>query len=309
MSIKPTKDFKLVIHGGATNNDIDPQRLTHMKEVLETAGDILTNGGSATDAVVKAVQMMEDSSLYNAGRGSIATDNGVIEQDAAIMSGQTGIGASVACLKEAQNPITAAKLVMEKHGSYKFLAGDDGVKEFLGYSHNNPNGLDIIENRSEHFVKLQQPQDTTPKTPAEEAGNTKGTVGAVALDQHGNLAAATSTGGAPKKQLGRVGDTPIIGAGTLANKQVAISCTGIGEHFIRANAAADISAQIEYTDKPLEKAANHTLDKVEELGGWGGMIAIDKDGNVSMPYRCNAMYRGSIDQTGKVFAAAENGPN
>lgn len=286
------EQFTLVIHGGATNGTLETGRTPYMEEALRVGHDILANGGTAEDAVVAAVACMETSGQFNAGAGSRPNNDGVYEMDAAVMRGNGMVSGAVSNIQELKNPILAANMMMKQHGSHKTIASDDGVNKFLTYSHN----LETITDPTNHFTN-QPPKQIDSDAPS----NTKGTVGAVAIDKHGHLASATSTGGASGKQLGRVGDTPIIGAGTYADKNIAISCTGIGENFIRVVAAKDVAARVEYGGQDLDTAANATLDKIAEVGGemgWGGMIAIDKDGNVTTPFRCEGMYRGMINETG-----------
>ena len=313
-NIKPK--FTIAIHGGATNDlakNKNPKRPEHMQFILKQGASMLESGKSALDVAVWLVSEMEGNtdSMYNAGRGSYyAEEKGekIIQMDAAVMSGVDGLGASVMCVENVAHPVIAAKQIMDKHGGYKAIAGDEGVKRFLEWlPHENPYGLDIIENREVHFTRLADTSQTFD-LPSKD-GNSKGTVGAVVLDTYGNLAAATSTGGSPGKQYGRVGDSPIIGAGTYADKNVAVSCTGYGEYFIQGVAGHDVAARIEYGGQNLDQATSGALEKVQkhslqnDVERVGGMIAVDREGNVSMPFVSEGMYRASINQEGDVYYA------
>jgi beta-aspartyl-peptidase (threonine type) len=271
-----TKKIGLAIHGGAgtiERSKMTPEREREYRAGLEralTAGyEILKRGGSSLDATEAAVRVLEDDPHFNAGKGSVFTSAGTNEMDAAIMDGKTLAAGAVASLKHIKNPISLARLVMEKSGHV--MMDSEGAEAFA-----QENGIDLVD------------QDR------------HGTVGAVALDQNGNLAAATSTGGTTNKRPGRVGDTPVIGAGTYANNATcAVSATGDGEYFIRATVGRDVSALMEYRGMPLKDAAQATLDKVAKLGGTGGLIAIDHQGNVTLPFNTSGMYRGYLDPNGK----------
>ena len=303
--------FGLVIHGGA--GTIDPGKMTPERETeyraglersLQAGAEILRRGGASLDAVEAAVRVMEDDPHFNAGRGAVFTSAGTHELDASIMDGKTLKAGAVASLKHIKNPISLARLVMEK--SPHVMLDGAGAEAFA-----KANGIEMVD---EKYFFTQERWDSLQKLKEAEkhggSGGKKflisdadrhGTVGAVAVDQNGNLAAATSTGGNTNKWPGRVGDSPIIGAGTYANNATcAISATGDGEYFIRAVAAHDISALMEYRGMKLEEAAKATLDKVERLGGKGGLIAIDGKGEVALPFNTNGMYRGRIDQSGNI---------
>ncbi|WP_303310437.1 isoaspartyl peptidase/L-asparaginase family protein [Hymenobacter sp. BT730] len=330
----------LVIHGGAgtiTKALMTPEKEKAYQEALnlalQTGYAILKKGGTSLDAVEATVRVMEDSPLFNAGKGAVFTHEGRNEMDAAIMEGQTLKAGSVAGVTVIRNPITAARAVMEK-SEHVMMVGP-GAEAFA-----REKGLEIVspeyfytEARYQQLQKaLQQeksagtpdqlnaptkasesvPKKTKVKMKAGKAqgrapennifteGKKYGTVGAVALDQYGNLAAATSTGGMTNKRYGRVGDAPIIGAGTYAdNNACAVSCTGWGEFFIRATVARDVAARVEYQQKPLAQAAQATIDKVGKMGGDGGLIALDRQGNVAMPFNSEGMYRGFIKADGK----------
>jgi len=305
--------FGLVIHGGA--GTIEHAKMTSEREEEYRAGleralnagyNILKRGSSSLDATEAAVRVLEDDPHFNAGRGAVFTEAGTNEMDAAIMEGKTLKAGTVANLKHIKNPISLARLVMEKSGHV--MMDGDGAEKFA-----RENGVQLLPDQKYFFT--QERWNALQKMKAAEgsrggAGERKfiiteqdrhGTVGAVALDQDGNLAAATSTGGTTNKKSGRVGDSPIIGGGTYANNATcAVSATGDGEYFIRATVAHDLSALMEYRGMKLQEAAQTVLDKVAKLGGTGGLIAIDHDGNMALPFNTSGMYRGYVDPTGKV---------
>ena len=306
-----TKKIGLAIHGGAgtiERSNMTPEREREYRAGLEralTAGyEILKRGGSSLDATEAAVRVLEDDPHFNAGKGSVFTSAGTNEMDAAIMDGKTLAAGAVASLKHIKNPISLARLVMEKSGHV--MMDSEGAEAFA-----QENGIDLVDQK---YFFTQDRWDALQKIKAAEKSRTSGvgkaflitdqdrhgTVGAVALDQNGNLAAATSTGGTTNKRPGRVGDTPVIGAGTYAaNATCAVSATGDGEYFIRATVGRDVSALMEYRGMPLKDAAQATLDKVAKLGGTGGLIAIDHQGNVTLPFNTSGMYRGYLDPNGK----------
>ena len=299
----------LAIHGGAgtiARSGMTPEREREYRAGLEralTAGyEILKRGGSSLDAVEAAVRTLEDDPHFNAGRGAVFTSAGTNEMDAAIVDGKTLKAGAVSNLHHIKNPIVLARLVMEK-SPHLFMAGE-GAEGFA-----KQNGVEILPNQKyfyteERWQALQKIKDEEKSG----AGGKKfiitdedrhGTVGAVALDKNGNLAAATSTGGTTNKLPGRVGDSPVIGAGTYANGICAISATGDGEYFIRATVARDVAALMEYRGMKLAEAAQKALDKVAKLGGAGGLIAIDREGDVTLPFNTSGMYRGYVDPDGK----------
>jgi beta-aspartyl-peptidase (threonine type) len=254
---------------------------------------------------------LEDSPLFNAGKGAVLTSEGTVELDASIMDGKTLKAGAVAAVKHVKNPISLARLVMEK-SPHVMMVGD-GAEAFAKEHDVELVAQDyfIIERRRQELEKAKEAdkkesgpsKQTKPekeRTPPEEKKH--GTVGAVALDKAGNLAAGTSTGGMTNKKFGRIGDSPIIGAGTYANNQTcAISATGHGEYFIRSVVAHDISALMEYKGMSLKEAANTVImNKLGKLGGTGGVIAIDKNGQVAMPFNTPGMYRGYVGADGKV---------
>ncbi len=318
---KPISDkYVLVIHGGAgtiLKSQMTPEKEKAFQEALDRAlqlgNAILQKGGTALDAVEATVRSMEDNPLFNAGKGAVFTNEGKNELDAAIMNGATLEAGSVAGVTTIKNPISAARAVMEK--SPHVLMTGKGAEKFA-----KEKGLEIVDPSyfyTEHRWKALQNalaedsskmkldhDDSTRQTALKQPENRDykyGTVGAVALDRHGNLAAATSTGGMTNKKFGRVGDAPIIGSGTYANNQtVAISCTGWGEYFIRLVMAKSISDMMEFGKMPLKEAADvMVMKRLPALGGDGGLIAVDKEGNIAMPFCTEGMYRGFIKSSGE----------
>src|SRR5215510_4874651 len=306
-----TKKIGLAIHGGAgtiERSKMTPEREREYRAGLEralTAGyEVLKRGGSSLDATEAAVRVLEDDPHFNAGRGSVFTSAGKNEMDASIMDGKTLRAGAVGTVQHIKNPVSLARLVMEK--SPHVMLDCAGAEAFA-----KENGMELVDQKyfftQERWDALQK-MKAAEKQRASGAGKSfiitdqdrHGTVGAVALDKDGNLAAATSTGGTTNKMPGRIGDTSVIGAGTYANnKTCAVSCTGDGEYFIRAAAAHDISALMEYRGMKLQEAAQTALNAVKQLGGTGGLIAIDKNGDIALPFNTNGMYRGYVDPDGK----------
>jgi L-asparaginase / beta-aspartyl-peptidase len=301
----PDKRWTLVIHGGAGGSakdklpdSIQKEYIRKMTEVLKEASSILKKGGNSLDAVEKAIRMMEDSPLFNAGKGSVFTAEGKNEMDASVMDGKTMKAGAVAGVTTIKNPVTAARAVMEKSG-HVMLVGT-GAEKFA-----KEKGLEIVDpsyfytkKRWDELQKAKELEKSSSSDPAKGHG----TVGAVALDLDGNLAAGTSTGGMTNKMQGRIGDSPIIGAGTYANNHTcAVSCTGHGEYFIRNVVAYDVSAFMEYLGITLNQSANYIINnKLKHQGGEGGLIAVDKDGNIAMPFNTGMMFRGYITSEGKI---------
>ncbi len=304
--------IRLVIHGGAgtITRDKLTTKLEHAyTEVLEqslTAGyAVLAAGGSSIDAVIAAIVVMEDSPLFNAGKGAVFSNAGRNELDASIMDGSTRIAGAVAAVTTIRNPISAAHAVMTK-SAHVMLMGQ-GAESFAA-----ENGLEIV-NPSYFYTQFRWNQlqkaiaeervlrdhDADPDTSPPGCGHKLGTVGAVALDRHGNLAAGTSTGGLTNKRFGRIGDSPIIGAGTYAdNRSVAISATGTGEIFIRTVAAFNTAAQVRLQHIPITEAADNTLAEITAMGGDGGLIVLDAKGNYATRFNTKGMYRGTIGSDG-----------
>lgn len=302
----------LVIHGGAgtiLREKMTPEREAAIRaaltQALNTGYKILQDGGTSMDAVEAAVCVLEDSPLFNAGKGSVFTSEGKNEMDAAVMDGATQKAGAVASVQGIRNPVRAARKVMDQT-SHVMLVGE-GAEKFA-----REQGLQFEDSAyfftQERWDELKRTQEKE-KEIQKEYGSTAfphthlGTVGAVALDRHGNLAAATSTGGLTNKRWGRVGDSPLIGAGTYAdNATCAVSCTGRGEIFIRAAAAHEVSALMRYQDLSVEEAAQRVVhDELVKLGGegTGGLIALDRQGRFAMECNTPGMYRGYIAANGK----------
>jgi beta-aspartyl-peptidase (threonine type) len=319
MSAQRKEQFGFVIHGGAgtisrklMTPELEQSYRAKLTEALTTGYDILKKGGSALDAVENAIRVMEDSPLFNAGKGAVFTSAGTNELDASVMDGSNLKAGAVSVLRHIKNPISLARLVMERsphvmmvgEGAETF-AKEQGV-EFVpqSYFRTEKRWKQYQEEKAQD-IKMHAPGKTksSQKQSAISApsGYKLGTVGAGALDKEGNLAAGTSTGGMSYKKFGRVGDSPIIGAGTYANNQTcAISATGDGEYFIRVGVARDISALMEYAGKPLDEAARIVIGKVGKLGGTGGVIGIDKDGNIAQIFNTEGMYRGRVGADGNM---------
>ena len=313
------------IHGGAgtmargqMTAELEAEYRAGLTAALAAGHDILRAGGASLDAVIAAITILEDNPLFNAGKGAVFTDAGTNELDASIMEGRTLRAGAVAGVRRVKNPITLARLVMERSPHVLFTT--EAAERFA--QEQNVALVDpkyfYTEQRwqDSQRAKERQRQQQRPQTPAaspntpRELGSRQpagaiydakfGTVGAVALDRAGDLAAGTSTGGFTNKRSGRVGDSPIIGAGTYAdNSTCAVSATGDGEYFIRAAVAHDISAQIAYRDSDIETAATAAIAKVGRLGGSGGVIAVDRNGRIAMPFNTPGMYRAYIDSAGK----------
>lgn len=294
--------FALAVHGGAgtiLRNLMTPEKealyIKGLSDALNAGHVVLSKGGSATDAVEAAVISLEDYPLFNAGRGAVFTNKGTHEMDASIMDGSTLEAGAVSGISNVQNPVALARFIKEKSG-HVFLCGNEA--EIFARSMNltfQPDEYFYEEGRYRQWLEVKDGEgyqlDHTVKN---GEGKKFGTVGAVALDINGNIAAATSTGGMTNKRYGRVGDSPIIGAGTYANnKTCAISCTGHGEYFIRAVVAYDISCLMEYKGLSLKQACDFVVkDKLVKFGGEGGLIAIDTKGNIELPFNSEGMYRG-----------------
>jgi L-asparaginase / beta-aspartyl-peptidase len=289
------QEWAIVIHGGAgaisvenLTPELDKEYRLALAEALNTGRKILSEGGTALDAVEQTVRVMEDNPLFNAGKGAVFTHEGRNELDAAIMDGSNLAAGAIAGVVDIKNPITAARRVMT-NSKHVFLIGA-GASEFA-----KEQGLDIVPPSYFHTEKRFNELQEILKN------EKNGTVGCCALDKNGNLAAGTSTGGMTNKRYNRVGDAPIIGAGTYANNNTcAVSATGHGEFFIRWTVAHDISALMEYKGISLKEASELVVnDKLVKAGGSGGVICIDKSGNVSMPFNSKGMFRGFATADGK----------
>lgn len=288
------KEWALVIHGGAgviTRDLMTPERDSAyrkvMMEALATGSDILATGGTAIEAVEKTIHVMENSPLFNAGKGAVFTNKGTNEMDAAIMDGSNLNAGSVAGITDIKNPISAARAVMEK--SVHVMLSGIGASEFALQQ-----GLEKVD--PSYFYTDHRYRQLTEAINREK----NGTVGCCALDKNGNLAAGTSTGGMTNKKYNRIGDAPVIGAGTYANNaSCAVSATGHGEYFIRWTVAHDISALMEYGNMGLKEAADHVInEKLVKAGGTGGIVSVDKYGNIAMPFNTEGMFRGYMDSEG-----------
>ena len=291
----PKQEWAIVVHGGAggiSRESVSPEMDTLYREALREAMNdgmaILSSGGTALEAVEKVVTTMEDDPLFNAGKGAVFNHEGRNELDAAIMDGSNLAAGSVACVTDIKNPITAARYVMT-NSEHVLLTGA-GASQFA-----KEQGLEIVPPSYFHTEKRFNELQRILKK------EKNGTVGCCALDRDGNLAAGTSTGGMTNKRYNRVGDVPIIGAGTYANNSTcAVSATGHGEFFIRWTVAHDISALMEYRGLSLEEASTLVVnDKLVKAGGSGGVICVDKLGNVSMPFNSTGMFRGFATADGK----------
>jgi beta-aspartyl-peptidase (threonine type) len=292
---QPKQEWAIVIHGGAggmmrerMSPDADKEYRDALQTAMEIGVKILASGGTALDAVEKTVNYMEDNPLFNAGKGAVLNHDGICELDASIMDGSNLGAGAVTCVTDIKNPITAARKVMtnSKHVMFSGTGASQFAKE---------QGLEIVDpsyfRTEKRYLELQRALQNEKR----------GTVGCCALDRNGNLAAGTSTGGITNKMHNRIGDTPIIGAGTYANNNTcAVSCTGTGEYFIRWTVAHDISALMEYRDLSVDSASRLVvMHKLVKAGGDGGVICLDKNGNVAMPFNTLAMFRGYATADGK----------
>ena len=293
--------YALVIHGGAgvmSKDKISEERRaeykTKLNEALNIGDKMLKNGAAASKVVVEVIKILEDSPLFNAGKGAVFTHDGVNELDASIMEGKTLNAGAVAGVCDIKNPITAALEVMN-NSVHVFLSGE-GASAFA-----KQQGLDIVPNK--YFFtesRYQSLQRLLKKEREHTKKDNMGTVGCAVLDMHGNLCAGTSTGGMTNKKYGRIGDAPIIGAGTYANnKTCAVSCTGHGEYYIRLGFARDISAMMEYKDLNIIDACREEIKKLSELKGTGGVIGVDAKGNIAMEFNTSGMFRGYVKSSGE----------
>ena len=311
---EPRPEFRLVVHGGAgtiTRENMTPEQEAEyrakMEEAIRAGYEILNAGGSALDAVVATTQVLEESPLFNAGRGAVFTHEGTNELDASIMDGRTRDAGAVAGVTRVRSPIALARAVMEN--SPHVMLAREGAEIFA-----EEQGIEMVD---PSYFFTQRRWDALQRAIEREVTNElawtrdgaelpiewkSGTVGAAALDRDGNLAAATTTGGMTNKRFGRIGDSPIIGAGTWAdNRSCAVSATGHGEFFIRNVVAYDICARMLYTGATLQEAADAVVNGVlVEQGATGGVVAVDKDGNIAMPFNTPGMYRGHVGPDGRI---------
>jgi L-asparaginase / beta-aspartyl-peptidase len=308
----PEARVAIVIHGGAgvivreqMTEEMEAAYRAELENALRAGHAVLAAGGSALDAVVAAVTPLEDSELFNAGRGAVLTNEGRAELDASIMHGASRDAGAVAGVTTIKNPILAARLVMEQSPHVMMVGA--GAEQFVA-----PHGLEMVENdyfltdrRREALERVQEREASQTGAlvpPDPEAWQMSGTVGAVALDASGHIAAATSTGGMTNKRFGRVGDSPIIGAGTYADDATCgVSATGHGEYFIRLAVAHSICARMRFLGESVEEAAHAVIhEDLAALGGTGGVIALDSQGAITMPFNTPGMFRGYVDVDGNL---------
>lgn len=311
------KKYVMVIHGGAgtiTKENMTPEKekayREKLTEALKAGYEQLKVGNSSVDAVQASIVVMEDSPLFNAGKGAVFTADGRNELDASIMDGKTRKAGAVAGVHTIKNPIKAAIAVMN-NSEHVMLSGA-GAEEFAKmqkleivdpkyfWTKDRWDGLQRMKQKELEKSQKKTTLNTSKYPDYIEVDQKFGTVGAVALDIKGNIAAGTSTGGMTNKKWNRIGDSPIIGAGTYANSQVGISGTGWGEFFIRTTAARTVAAKMEYQNKDIKTATQETIADIQNLGGDGGIIALDKDGNVAMEMNTAGMYRGTVTDKGEI---------
>lgn len=307
----------LAIHGGAgtirrslMTVEMEKEYRSALESALSKGWRVLQIGGAALDAVEIAVIELENEPLFNAGRGSVFTHEGKNEMDACLMDGKTLSAGAAAFVRNIKNPIKLARLVMEK--SEHILLAGIGAAEFARnhriefaddeYFFTDVRYQQLLKAREEGVIELDHSiEEQELIEVSNDVGKPIGTVGAVACDAEGNLAAATSTGGMTNKKFGRVGDTPLIGAGTYAdNRTCAVSCTGHGEYFMQQVAAHDVACRMKYKKLDLAKAAAETIEELRVMGGEGGLIAVDASGNIALPFNSEGMYRGYIESNGEM---------
>jgi beta-aspartyl-peptidase (threonine type) len=296
--------FALVIHGGA---GVEPDKLTDeqvrhhdqsLRRALEVGRKILAKDGTSLEAVEQVIRTLEDDPFYNAGRGAVFNSQGEHELDASIMEGKTRQAGAVAGVRTVKNPISLARLVMTET-RHVLLAGE-GAEKFADQMRDRPQIERVKNDYFDTDAARQEWREALDKQRRRDAKSHQGTVGCVALDRHGNLAAGTSTGGLTNKKWGRIGDSPIVGAGTYAdNATCGVSCTGTGEYFIRNSAAFHVAALMQYKELSLEKSVRHVIDRVLEPDT-GGMIALDRAGNIARACNTPGMASAWFDTSGKV---------
>jgi beta-aspartyl-peptidase (threonine type) len=302
-------NFSIAIHGGAgtiLKSEMTAEKEKAYTDALNAALDagytILKKGGSSLDAVEQSVISLEDCPLFNAGKGSVFTEKGTHEMDASIMEGKTLKAGAVSLITGVRNPVSLARLVIEK-SEHVFMAGE-GAMEFAKLMNCKLEAPEYFFNEQRHKQWLSvKGTDIFHLDHTVEKDRKFGTVGAVAIDKYGNIAAATSTGGMTNKKFGRVGDSPMIGAGTYANNSTCgVSCTGSGEFFIRGVVAYDVSCLMEYKNSSLQQACDTVIhDRLLKIGGDGGLIAVDGQGNICFSFNTDGMYRGSKTGDGKSY--------
>ncbi|WP_045422490.1 isoaspartyl peptidase/L-asparaginase family protein [Vibrio jasicida] len=304
-----TKPFSIAIHGGAgtilraqMSDELQQSILTDLEAAVKAGHQILTKGGEALDAVVAAVKVLEDSPNFNAGKGSVLTHNEMVEMDASVMDGRNQAAGAVAGVRHIKNPIELARDVM-KNSNHVLLVGEGAEKFAFEQGHEyTEQDYFFTDRRYEQLISMREKGLFALSESRYPDDRKHGTVGAVALDQHGNLAAATSTGGVTNKKYGRVGDSALIGCGTVAeNGVVAVSTTGVGEFFIRKRVAEDVAARMRYLQENVHTACEHIIQgELKEMGGEGGLIAIDAQGELHFAMNSSGMYRAGINTQGEL---------
>lgn len=304
-----TKPFSIAIHGGAgtilreqMSNELQQSILADLEASVKAGYQILEKGGDALDAVVAAVKVLEDSPNFNAGKGSVLTNNEMVEMDASVMDGRNQAAGAVAGVSHIKNPIELARDVM-RNSNHVLLVGEGAEKFAFEQGHEyTEQDYFFTDRRYEQLLSMREKGLFALSESRYPDDRKHGTVGAVALDQQGNLAAATSTGGVTNKQYNRVGDSALIGCGTVAeNGVVAVSTTGVGEFFIRKRVAEDVAARMRYLQEDIHTACEHIIQgELKEMGGEGGLIAIDAQGELHFAMNSSGMYRAGINTQGEL---------
>ncbi|HHX8315332.1 TPA: isoaspartyl peptidase/L-asparaginase family protein [Vibrio diabolicus] len=304
-----TKPFSIAIHGGAgtilreqMSDELQQSILSDLEAAVKAGHQILETGGEALDAVVAAVKVLEDSPNFNAGKGSVLTNNEMVEMDASVMDGRNLAAGAVAGVRHIRNPIELARDVM-RNSNHVLLVGEGAEKFAFEQGHEyTEQDYFFTDRRYEQLLSMREKGLFALSESRYPDDRKHGTVGAVALDQQGNLAAATSTGGVTNKQYNRVGDSALIGCGTVAeNGVVAVSTTGVGEFFIRKRVAEDVAARMRYLQEDIHTACEHIIQgELKEMGGEGGLIAIDAQGELHFAMNSSGMYRASINTQGEL---------
>ncbi len=304
------KPFSIAIHGGAgtilreqMSDSLQQAILSDLESAVKAGHQILSSGGEALDAVVAAVKVLEDSPHFNAGKGSVLTHNEMVEMDASVMDGKNLAAGAVAGVRHIKNPIELARDVMQ-NSNHVLLAGEGAEKFAFEHGHQyTEQDYFFTDRRYEQLLLMREKGEFALSESRYPDDRKHGTVGAVALDQNGNLAAATSTGGVTNKKYGRVGDSALIGCGTVAeNGVVAVSTTGVGEFFIRKRVAEDVAARIRYLDQDVHTACEAVIQgELKTMGGEGGLIAIDTQGELHFAMNSSGMYRAGINTQGELI--------
>lgn len=307
-----TQSFAIAVHGGAgtllrtrMSDELNQQIRQALQQAVSAGHQLLAQGADALDAAVAAVKVLEDSPHFNAGHGSVLTYKEMVEMDASVMHGAQMDAGAVTGVRHVRNPVELARDVM-LHSPHVMLAGE-GAEEFafsLDYDYTEQDYF-FTERRYDQLQSMKEKGLFALSESAYPDDTKHGTVGAVALDQHGNLAAATSTGGITNKQYGRIGDSAVIGAGTLAeNGNVAVSATGMGEYFIRKGVAGDVAARMRYLEEDVHTACEQVIQgELKAMGGEGGLIAIDAHGEIHFAMNSSGMYRASINTQGALYVS------